>query len=214
MKIIEQSARFVWSTPLSTIQIESAGRVAYKSEGMMTAESASKFVSGIIDKGHGSVLEHASASFHIITDRGVSHEIVRHRLASYTQESTRYCNYGKEKFGKEISVIRPIGLTENTERIWARSMAEAEDAYLRMLQEGASPQIARSVLPHSLKTEIRMTCNFREWRHFLKTRCAKDAHPQMRALAYDILHDLNLVAPIVFPRSLAPDMGQELRDAQ
>lgn len=170
-------------------KIEKCGRVCYKSEDKITDGSAEKFVKNIIDRGHEAVLEHASVSVKIICDRAVSHEIVRHRVASFCQESTRYCNYTKDKFGEEITVIKPLMFDEFTPayNMWKRSCENAEVAYFDLLREGYKPQDARSVLPNSLKTEIVMTANLREWRHFLKLRISEAAHPQMREIAYKIL---------------------------
>ena len=142
------------------------------------------------------MIEHASASFRIITDRGISHEIVRHRLASYAQESTRYCNYTKDKFENKITVICPPGLGENV--AWLYACEQAEQAYLRLVREGVKPEIARSVLPTCLKTEIVMTANFREWRHFISLRGGKGAHPQIREIARGCLNLLMGYAPNVF----------------
>ncbi len=183
MQIMEPSAELVWSTPDALGVIEAAGRVCYRSEDKIADGTAEKFVRMIIARGHESVLEHASASFRIITDRGITHEIVRHRIASFSQESTRYCNYGAEKFGREITVIRPPDLTPEQEQAWRDSCEAAECAYFRMLDTGASPQMARAVLPTCLKTEIVMTANFREWRHFLRLRLSSAAHPQIIQIA-------------------------------
>ena len=165
--------------------IERAGRVCYKSEEKISKGSSEKFIKGIIKRGHESVIEHVSITVRIICDRGVSHEIVRHRIASYSQESTRYCNYSTDKFSNEITVIKPIFWEVGTEQyeFWKQSMETCERAYFRLIDLGASPQEARSVLPNSLKTEIYMTMNFREWRHFFVLRCSSAAHPQMRQIA-------------------------------
>jgi len=151
-----------------------------------------------IASGHHSVIEHASASFLFVCDRGVTHELVRHRLAAYSQESTRYCNYGKDKFGKEITVIEPPGLTVSQRGDWARAVREAEIGYLELLNNGCSPQIARSVLPNCLKTEIVTTCNLREWRHIFKLRTSKAAHPQIREVMNMALWKLKNLCPNVF----------------
>lgn len=185
MKIIKPDVQFITPIDGATIlkRLEQCGRVCYKSEDKITEGSAEKFVAGIIKRGHEAVLEHCSFTVKFICDRGVSHEIVRHRMASYCQESTRYCNYGKDKFGEEITVIKPCFWDENTlcEKVkmdcWRIAMRDAEDAYFALLDEGCSPQEARSVLPNSLKTEVVMTANIREWRHFLKLRCSPAAHP-------------------------------------
>ncbi|MBN2712497.1 MAG: FAD-dependent thymidylate synthase [Planctomycetes bacterium] len=179
MQIVKPSVELLWITPDALQVIELAGRTCYKSEENITEDSAAKFVKMLISRNHDAVIEHASASFRIVTDRGITHEIVRHRVASYAQESTRYCNYSKEKFGNEISVIKPPSMTPLQEHEWKKACEEAERAYFEMLNSGASPQIARSVLPTCLKTEIVMTANFREWRHYLKLRTASGAHPQI-----------------------------------
>jgi thymidylate synthase (FAD) len=182
-------------------RIERAGRTCYKSEAKITADSCREFVRKIVASGHESVLEHENITVRIVCDRGVSHEIVRHRLASYSQESTRYCNYGKK--GSEITFIAPIFWKESVAtseryRVWRVAMANAEEAYLHLLAFGASPQEARSVLPNSLKTEIVMTCNLREWRHFFRLRAAAGAHPQMREIAVPMLRAFQELIPVVF----------------
>lgn len=178
--------------------IEMAGRVCYKSEPSTYPGSEVAFIERLRKLQHESVIEHASASFRIICDRGISHEIVRHRLASYSQESTRYCNYSKDKFDGEIMVIEPPGLTPDQKMSWTLAVKAAECEYLTMLDLGCLPQIARSVLPTCLKTELVMTANFREWRHFLKLRTAPAAHPQMREVAGMVAKILARISPTVF----------------
>lgn len=178
-------------------RIERAGRTCYKSETAITFTSAWAFVKRIIASGHESVIEHESVTVRIVCDRGVSHEIVRHRLASYSQESTRYCDYSKG----EITFIEPIWLNRNEEGkvTWLAAMAYAEKEYRYLLTlAGWKPQEARSVLPNSLKTEIVMTCNLREWRHFFKLRIALAAHPQMREIAIPMLAEFKRLIPVVF----------------
>lgn len=180
-------------------KIEHYGRVAYKSEDKITGDSAERFVKMLIKLGHESVLEHVSISCKFIVDRGVSHELVRHRIASFTQESTRYCNYQGEKFGGEITVIQPTDL--NYDQLigpWKEAMLHAEDAYMKLINAGVSPQLARSVLPNSLKTEVVMTANLREWRHFFKLRCSPKAHPQMREVACMLLKEFKEKLPVIF----------------
>ena len=186
MKIVKPSVTLLWITPDPDTQLELAGRTCYKSEDKITPESAEKFVLKMQSSGHHAMLEHASASFRIITDRGITHEIVRHRLASYAQESTRYCNYSKKKFGHELSFIEPPGLTTKERSCWEVACADAEYYYLSLVDDGCSSQIARSVLPNCLKTELVMTANFREWQHFISLRSAPAAHPQIRPLAKEI----------------------------
>jgi len=181
-------------------KLELCGRVCYKSEDKISSESASKFIGGIIKRGHESVVEHVSFSVKFIVDRGVSHEIVRHRIASYSQESTRYCNYAKDGFNNEITVIHPSFNTWDCllEDKWKEACEWAEKYYFNLLENGATPEEARSVLPNSLKTEIIMTANIREWRHFLKLRTSKAAHPQIREVAKMLLDELTLKLPGLF----------------
>ncbi len=193
-------------------QIERIGRVCYKSEDRITedGESAKKFVKMLLDKGHEAMIEHSQLSIMFTCDRGVSHEIVRHRVASFAQESTRYVNYANDKFGNEITVIDiapGIELDNKTNSLqtkaaiydeWYVAMEEAEKHYLKMIELGATPQIARSVLPNSVKTNITMTGNYREWRHFFKLRTAKGAHPQMREIMVKLCKDLQSKIPIIF----------------
>ena len=202
MKIINASYHI--ETPIDGAEmlkrIEKAGRTCYKSEDRITEESAENFVRMLIERGHESVLEHESITVRFICDRGVSHEIVRHRLASYSQESTRYCNYGNDRFGSELTFIKPCFFKEKGGAYcsWYNSIDFAECAYFDMLDDGCTPQEARSVLPSSIKTEVVMTANLREWRHFLKLRTAKAAHPQMRELTVPLLHELQERIPVVF----------------
>ena len=181
-------------------QIELAGRTAYKSEDKTTPDSAKDFVKMIRGRGHLSVFEHQFVTVRVICDRGVSHEIVRHRLAAYTQESTRYCNYTKGKFGSEITVIEPCFWTQDDERyqVWKQTIEQIEAGYNKLIELGATPQEARSVLPNSLKTEIVMTMNLREWRHFFTLRTSKAAHPQMREVAIPLLKEFQKLIPVVF----------------
>lgn len=168
-------------------KLERIGRTAYKSEDKITESSAEEFIKKIIKLGHESVLEHASLTVRVICDRGVSHEIVRHRIASYTQESTRYCNYSNEKFNNQITVIVPPLQDDKAFDVWKDAMLTAEKAYFKLIELGVAPQLARNVLPTSVKTEIVMTLNIRAWRHFFRLRTATRAHPQIRDLANSIL---------------------------
>lgn len=181
-------------------KIELCGRVCYKSENSITSESARKFVKNIIKSGHESVLEHEKITVRIICDRGVTHEIVRHRIASYSQESTRYCNYSKDKFDGELTFIKPCFWDEDDEnyRLWKEAMKQVEQTYMKLILCGASAQETRSVLPNSLKTEIVVTMNLREWRHFFRLRTSDKAHPQMREIAKPILNEFSRLIPVVF----------------
>lgn len=181
-------------------RIEKIGRVCYKSENRITDDSAKQFIANILKRGHESVIEHEKISVRIICDRGVTHEIVRHRIASYSQESTRYCNYSNEKFGKELTLIKPLFWEEDSSEyaMWLEAMKVIEDTYNRLIEAGAEPQQARSILPNSLKTEIVVTMNLREWRHFFRLRTAKSAHPQMREVACSLWNEFKSKIPIIF----------------
>jgi len=198
MKIVEQSVELLWATNRPEETIERAGRTCYKSEDRITDKSSATFVRHMKESGHHAMIEHAVASFLIVTDRGISHEVVRHRLASYAQESTRYCNYSKDKFGKEITVIQPSGLSTCEEMAWENLMEQIEFMYLSWISNGVKPEDARSILPTCLKTELVMTANLREWLHFIKLRSSSAAHPQIQEIANLIHYDLALYAPNIF----------------
>lgn len=184
--------------------LEKAARTCYKSESLITDKSAGKFIEKILKRGHESVIEHCSITVRIICDRGVTHEIVRHRVASYSQESTRYCNYSDAKFSNEITFIQPCfwNINNDDDRkkydIWKSVMKYTEEKYMELLDLGAKPEQARSILPNSLKTEIVMTMNLREWRHFFRLRTSKAAHPQMREIAKPLLEKFKEMIPVVF----------------
>lgn len=197
MPSILQPYAELWSiTPNAQELIERCGRLCWKSEDKIGPGTADKFIKMLKSKRHASVLEHAVATFFIRTDRGISHEIVRHRIASYSQESTRYCNYGKKN--GEIFVIRPSEMTDEQAKIWWRAMEEAERYYLELLAVGCKPQTARSVLPTCTKTDIAVTMNFRSWLHFITLRSASTAHPDIVLLAKEIKKILVAAAGAVF----------------
>lgn len=213
MKIIEPYVEIV--TPIDGAavlnHIERCGRVCYKSEDRITEDSAERFIRSILRRGHESVLEHYALTVRFVVDRGVSHEIVRHRIASYSQESSRYCNYSGGKFGGEITVIKPCFFKAGSPEYiaWKNACQGAEDTYMEMLKDGCSPEQARDVLPTSLKTELIMTANLREWRHFLKLRTDKAAHPQMREVAMPLLLMLKERIPAVFDDIQTEEEGYE-----
>lgn len=206
MKIIKAGYEIL--TPISEggIQelrhIEKIARVCYKSENLITedGESAKKMVKMLIDRDHTAMIEHSMLAVKFIVDRGISHELVRHRIASFAQESTRYCNYSKDKFGKEITVIEPCFFSplSDSYTFWKHAMESAEAHYFSLLDSGATPQEARSVLPNSTKTEITITTNYREWRAFFRLRTAKAAHSQMREVTIPLLKELKEKLPIIF----------------
>ena len=180
--------------------IVKCGRTCYKSEKKVeTVQEASDFIRRRIKEGHESILDHVSITVNFITDRGISHQIVRHRLGGYSQESTRYCNYAKDKFGGEITVIdqgfHPCSLAY---KLWKETCLLCEANYLRMIGNYVPPQIARSVLPTCVKTEIKVTYDLQEWRHFLKVRTSSKAHPAIRKLAKGVLNAFNIMLLPVF----------------
>lgn len=181
-------------------KIELIGRVCYKSEDRISNDSARQFLKNILASGHESVIEHEKISVRVICDRGVTHEIVRHRIASYSQESTRYCNYYQDKFGSELTLIKPLFWDESSDeyKVWYESMQSIENAYNSMIAMGVKPQEARSILPNSLKTEIIVSMNLREWRHFFKLRTSTKAHPQMREVACAMLDEFKKLMPVIF----------------
>ena len=196
MQIIDQSWDWVQKSAEPLKIIEAAGRTCYKSEEKITADSADKFVRMVRDRGHESVIEHAIASVRFITNRGVTHELVRHRLCSFSQESTRYVRYEGD-----MEFIRPVwwdAWSPEQQAIWRGQMEAAEEAYGKLLQSGAQPQQAREVLPNSLKTEIVVTTNLREWRSIFSVRTSRAAHPQIRELMIDCLRGFRREMPAVF----------------
>jgi thymidylate synthase (FAD) len=202
MRVINQSIEFI--TPLNGLQIleriEEISRVCYKSEDLIKEGSAEKLVTSLVKNGHYAMIEHCTISIKVITDRSVSHEIVRHRMASYAQESQRYINYSKDKFGNEITFVKPNYWEINSPSylLWESACRLAEQNYLMLLEDGAKPEEARAILPNSTKTEIVMTMNLREWRHFFELRCAKGAHPMIREVANMILKEFRKEIPIIF----------------
>lgn len=185
-------------TIMSTI--EAAGRTCYKSEDKICEGSAEKFISGIIKRGHESVLEHEKITVRIICDRAVSHELVRHRIASFSQTSQRYVCYGSDKKGGELTFIQPCFFSEDSENYewWKVAMQMSENMYLHLIENGAKPEEARAVLPNSTQTEIVVTMNIREWRHFFKLRTSPAAHPSMREIAGMILKEFKEKLPVLF----------------
>lgn len=223
----EQAVKDIYRT------LERIGRVCYKSENQITDETSEKFIQRLIANRHEAMLEHGVMTVIFTVDRGVSHELVRHRMASFAQESTRYCNYSKDKFGNEITVIEPVffqdiseqtkatvrevmdgepigrsemfeeGITSNIQQYanWYSACRKAEKNYFRMLENGATPEQARDVLPTSLKTNIVITTNFREWRHIFDLRAAGitgKPHPQMKEIMVPLLMECASKMPALF----------------
>lgn len=221
MKLIKPYTEIL--TPINGLEIlqtiEKVARTCYKSEDKITEGSAEKMIQMLISRGHEAMIEFFDITIKFVCDRGVSHELVRHRIASFAQESTRYVNYSKGQFGGHLTYIIPewLNLKEgeyntvqevisahslkddnNDIGVYAFSLLNSERNYLGLISEGWQPQQARSVLPNSLKTEINVKMNLREWRHFFKLRTALAAHPQMRELTIPLLKELQSKIPIIF----------------
>ena len=206
MKIITPSFEILqFPTDISLLEI--AGRTCYRSEPKGEPE---KFIKKIIDSNHLSVIEHLLATVRIITDRGVLAELTRHRLASFSVESTRYVNYSK----KGLEFIKPcfwdfepINTLQYDKwsdgklsqyQLWLTAMQHAENTYLQLIKSGATPQEARSVLPMSLKTEIIMSANLREWLHIFKLRCSEKSHPSIREIMIPLREEFAKRLPVIF----------------
>lgn len=183
--------------------IELIGRTCYKSEDKIAEDgsTARKFVKQLINSGHEAMLEHSLLTVKFTVDRGITHELVRHRLFSFAQESTRYCNYSKDKFGNQITFIVPWYLNFENLYEWKKACIEAEEAYFKMLKQGCTPQEARAVLPNSTKSDIIVSGNYRQWRHFFNLRAAEvtgKVHPQMKEVTVPLLEEVHNRIPIVF----------------
>lgn len=189
-----QLVNYKYKDPMDLLQdIERIGRVCYKSEHRITNSSAAPFVRNIIARGHESVLEHISITVRFITDRAIANELVRHRIAAYSQESTRYCNY-KDK----IEFIYPKNVSDKQLQLIMEACACAATTYQTLIADGATPEVARDVLPLCTKTELIATYNLREWRHILRLRTDKAAHPKMRELMQTLLQFFQGLVPIIF----------------
>jgi thymidylate synthase (FAD) len=190
--------------------IERCARISHKSEGAQTEDSWRRFIDAVvISHGDWSVVEHAFATVVFRVDRGVTHELVRHRMFSFTQESTRFVN-GQKSYPDGLEFIMPAVVAEKTDMMrwtWTQAMNDAERSYLQLLKDGARPQEARSVLPNSLAATIAMTGNLRSWRHFLLMRTTKESHPDMRAITIPLLIEFKKCVPILFD-DIAPHARQ------
>jgi len=197
MKITKQSHQIIQKPNEILLLIESAGRTCYKSEDKITEGSANKFAEMLLRRNHESVFEHVSISVRFITNRGVTHELVRHRLCAFSQESTRYVKYDKDN----MEFIEPVWWNDwgdEQKELWQLSMENSEQAYVKLMKSGAKAEQAREVLPNSLKTEIVVTANLRNWRHIFNLRCSKKAHPQIRQLMIPCLNEFKTLIPILF----------------
>lgn len=204
MKVIHSSYEIFTdlTNPVETIlkPIERAGRICYKSENNITDDSCIKFCKMLCERGHEAMIEHSQLSVKFTIDRAIANELVRHRICSFAQESTRYCAYNKNKFGSEIKVIVPDELEQDIVNysIWYESCLHAENAYMALLSNNVKAEIARDVLPLSTATEILVTANIREWRQIFKLRTSAFAHPQMRSIMRELLSELKTKIPVLF----------------
>jgi thymidylate synthase (FAD) len=202
MRVIKPSYKILTDISDGVLEhIEKAIRVCYKSEDKIKEGSAEKIVKGILDKKHMSTIEHYSFTVQFVCNRGFTHEMVRHRLASYSQESTRFCSYAKNKFGNEITVIQPTNFNDWSEEArdnWTLAMSQCEEQYFKLIKAGLKAEDARGVLPIDLKTEIVITANLREWRHIFQMRTSKYAHPSMRELMIPLLKEIQGKIPVIF----------------
>lgn len=202
MKIVEQSFEILTNINGEDVlkHLENCGRICYQSHDLTTEDSYKRFIKGIVTRHHESVLEHYSVSVKFVTDRAIANELVRHRLASYSQESSRYCSYDKDKFGNEIKVVKPIEIDENSVQyvIWRDACHHAEKEYFNLLHNGVKAENARAVLPLCLATQIVCTANLREWLHIFKMRCDKSAHPDIRDIMRKLAKEFQKQIPIIF----------------
>ncbi len=202
MKIIDQSHEILHITPDLLENIEAAARTCYQSEDRITPESAEPFVSMLMRCGHHAMIEFGDITVRFVTNRGVTHELVRHRLFSFAQESTRYVRYDGA-----MAFIRPNWWHDSSpeqQACWEAAMIAAETAYQALLRQGWRPEQARDVLPNALKTEIVVKGNIREWRHALTLRTSVHAHPQIRSLMAALLVDFKHRVPVVFDDLAVP----------
>ena len=191
---IEQSYEILDMTPDPVGAIARAARTCYRSEANASAENDVRLVRRLIESGHEAMVEHAWLSVRFRTDRGVSHEIVRHRLFSFAQESTRYCNYD----GRGFEFILPVGISCSEDATMRMLCRHAAQTYSALVDNGTTPEIARAVLPNATATTIVVSGNLREWRHALRLRTDSHAHPQIRALMTPLLAELREKMPVVF----------------
>ncbi|MGN1301498.1 MAG: FAD-dependent thymidylate synthase [Clostridia bacterium] len=180
--------------------IERACRTCYRSEGKITEESYKTLLKNCITRGHESVLEHEKVTIRMYCDLGVYKDITRHRIASFSIESTRYCNYGKDKFGNELKFIKPCNMEEGTElyKLWEDACKNIEKDYIEMSNLGALPDQLRMILPHSIAAEVTMTANIREWKHILSLRASSHTHPSIRQLMIPLLLHFKQIMPEIF----------------
>jgi thymidylate synthase (FAD) len=206
MKIVKPSFEILSATNLEYVTeqlkiIELAGRNCYKSEDKICEGSHDKIIGMLRLKKHFSVLEHGNMTVRMIGSRAFSHQLVRHRLAAYSQESQRYCNYNKGKFGSEVTFVEPVKFSEWDEELqknFTTSLQLAEKCYQELVEQGMKAEDARGVLPNQCKTEVVVTMNLRSWMHFFSMRCDKHAQAEIRLIATGLLEEFNKLMPVIF----------------
>ena len=204
VKIVEPSVEIITEINGDKIlkTIERAARTCYKTEDNISedASSAKKMISKLIEMGHTAMIEFADVHVILTADTGVLKDLTRHRHCSFAVESTRYCNYSKGKFGNEITVIKPCNIEEGTKEydLWLDCMNNIETTYNQMAELGCKPDQLRMLLPHSLKCNINLKANIREWRHIFSLRCAKAAHPSVQEIMKMVLVEFHNQIPILF----------------
>jgi thymidylate synthase (FAD) len=200
MKLIEPRVRVEsYDSRKIMKNLERACRTCYRSEDLITEESYKTLLKNCINRGHESILEHEKITIRMTCDVGVYKDLTRHRFASFSIESTRYCNYGKDKFDNEINFIRPLFADESDKfNIWKDTMQTIEDAYMKMVAAGYKPDEMRMILPHSVAAEVTMTANIREWKHILDLRTKKMAHPAVQQVMIPLLLNFKKNMPEIF----------------
>lgn len=206
VRIIEPSVEIISEIDGSKIlkHIELCARNCYKSEGLITEDdtSARKMIQKLLELDHTAMIEHYNITFRLICDVGVYKDLTRHRHCSYAIESTRYCNYSKDKYDNNIKIIRPVNM-ENKEgnpiyEEWYQAMVDMEKHYMKMAELGCKPDQLRMLLPHSTAASVICTCNMRELRHIFNLRCAKAAHPSVRQVILMLLEEVHNKIPVLF----------------
>lgn len=211
MKIINPSAAITFLNKSDAAEdmkkIERAGRLCYRSDNLITEDSYEKFIKGIVKSGHESVIEHVNVTVNIVCSRATSHQIVRHRLASYSQESQRYVNYTKERHGEEIAYVF-LGGERGVPESMLGFLEVLEKGYFQLITEGLKAEDARAILPNCTRTEMVMTANLREWRHFLNVRLGKGAQDEIKYIAQILLKQFYEYYPPIF-EDIWEEYGEE-----
>ncbi len=180
-------------------RIERACRTCYRSEGKITEDSYKNLIKNCITRGHESVLEHEKVTVRIYSDIGSYKDLTRHRFASFSVESTRYCSYDKDKYGNEIKFINPVYIEDKkVYELWQKTMQEIEKNYIEMKKLGATTDMCREVLPHSTAAEYTMTANIREWKHIFSLRANNHVHPSIRQIMIPLLKYFQKEMPEIF----------------